>query len=1063
MKLIKQANLAFRRGRSDKVYEVDLCEVGPDQYVVNFRYGRRGATLRDGSKTLVAVPLEEAQAAFDKLVDSKVTKGYTHVDPSAGAPPPAPPVPPTPTPQAPPTGDPLPGADPYRTAAAPGEGGPYRGSGQPPRAVGRERAVLDRLARGDRAPRGAWPLDRAIWRAGELELAQAEPQLLNLLDTVPAGKKDLRLYGLVWALGRCGSTRAIPAILRIYQDRASKPATHRIAAEALRRLYGEIDRQTFIDGLIGTLPPTLAGAVREGPTEQLIENLRGALGRGDRGAFRALHTLYLVDNEHARAALLEVIREAPMARDYFQALRALFKCSEYRHDGEVFGLLARRFETVHANSYSYHQRDRVKPFGTATRQYLRLRTWRVLRRLGELEHHDWVRMAVGVLLPFTDDDAREPREANYWTWQNERRVLRWGPYADFWAFNHLLYGNSTRYRPDERGRAWRSSEDTPRRGRGRPGRPARRPGAPGREESFPQLWDRMPAALLHLLDGSRCEPVHQFGVMALRANPRFLDQLDTDPVIMLLGRPYEVTARLGFDLAVRLYNSSAPDWELVSGVALCAFGPARDQARQWIEGQRAAFLQQSELVALLASSVYADNRTFCLNLLRSAVLPDAQVQAIIGRLFAVLQQLGEGEGQRAADIGTILVKAFGAQLSGIGVQVIRDLMGHVLPEVQELAGDLLLAHTELACQVPDDILLGLLSSEREAVRGIGARLLGQLPDTSLLQRQDLLVQLSLHAAADLRQAIRPVIGRLAASQPQFAASVAAALMEALRRKERAEGVHSHLLSLLKQELQSCLGAVDRDQVWRLLQAKYSHAQELGGILLASNVDAEELSIRQIVRLASHDILSVRQASWAMSHKSLERFKQGMPSAVRMLDASWEDSRAFAFGFFRDNFDSQQLTPAILVSICDSVREDVQQFGRELITRYFTQEHGQEYLLKLSEHPSEALQLFATNYLERFAAGNLERIEQLRSYFVSVLSRVNRGRVAKSRILAFLHQQALVDEQVARIVAEILTRQSVTMAIGDKATMIEAMLSINRTYPDIQLPLVEHDVEVRRGV
>ncbi len=1058
MKLVKQANLAFRRGRSDKVYEVDLCEVGPNQYVVNFRYGRRGTALKDGSKTVVAVPLAEAEKVYDKLVSSKVTKGYQQVDPAAISPPP--PLPPTPA--APPAQDPLPDGSPYRTSAGgPGAGSPYRSAGTPS-AVGRERAVLNRLSRGDRAPRGEWPLDRAIWRAGELALRQAEPLLLNLMDSVPAGKKHLRAYGLIWALGRCGSSKAIPAILRVYQDRGSRPATRRIAAEALRLLYSDADRELFIDGLIGALPAGLVELTRSGPAKQLASTLRTLLEGGDASVFGALHTLYLIDNEHARGALLDVMGDAPLGKDYFQALRAIFKCAEYRHDGEVFGLLAHRFETTRANTWRDWRSSRgVRPFGDATRQYLRLRTWRVLRRMGELQEQDWVKMAVGVLLPFTDDDARAPQETTYWSWQGDRRTVRWGAYSNYWAFNHLLYGNSDRYEPDDRGRAWRSTSTSGSR-RGRPGRPARRPGTPGREESFPGLWDRMPQGLLHLMDGSRCEQVHEFGVKALRANPDFLDQLDTGPVTMLLSRPYEITARLGFDLAVRLYNSSAPDWDLIMSVVQCAYGPAREQGRQWIEGQRAAFLADGELVTVLCASPHADNRAFALNLLRSSVLPDEQARSIIGRLFAVLLALGEGEGERVADMAAILIKAFGQQLTGVSVDVVRDLMQHPLAEAQELAGELLMAHAELAGQVPDDILLGLLGSERESVRGIGARLLGQLPDQALLHRQDLLVQLSCHGQPDLRGAIRPVIGRLATSHPLFARRVADMLMAALRRKEPGEGVHSHLLALLKHELRSCIDTIGREEVLQLLHARYPQAQELGGLLLA-NIDAEELTIRQIVRLASHEILSVRQGCWAMCHKSVERFKQGMPSAVKLLDAKWEDSRAFAFGFFRDNFTGAELTPPILVSICDSVREDVQQFGRELITRYFAEEHGQEYLLKLSEHPSEALQLFATNYLERFAAGDIERLEQLRPYFVTVLSRVNKGRVAKSRCLAFLQQEALADERAAGVAADILTRQSVTMAIGDKASMIEAMVQIGRAYPALELPITEREVEVRRGV
>lgn len=41
MRLVKQTFLYFKEGNSDKVYEIDLCDVGNDKYVVNIRYGRR--------------------------------------------------------------------------------------------------------------------------------------------------------------------------------------------------------------------------------------------------------------------------------------------------------------------------------------------------------------------------------------------------------------------------------------------------------------------------------------------------------------------------------------------------------------------------------------------------------------------------------------------------------------------------------------------------------------------------------------------------------------------------------------------------------------------------------------------------------------------------------------------------------------------------------------------------------------------------------------------------------------------------------------------------------------
>ncbi len=72
---IQSASLYFREGNSDKEYRAAIEPIG-DGFVVNFAYGRRGGTLNTGTKTPVPVPEAEAIKVFDKLVTSKVAKGY---------------------------------------------------------------------------------------------------------------------------------------------------------------------------------------------------------------------------------------------------------------------------------------------------------------------------------------------------------------------------------------------------------------------------------------------------------------------------------------------------------------------------------------------------------------------------------------------------------------------------------------------------------------------------------------------------------------------------------------------------------------------------------------------------------------------------------------------------------------------------------------------------------------------------------------------------------------------------------------------------------------------------
>ena len=73
--IIKSVTLYFRQGRSDKVYQAAIEERG-DRFIVSFAYGRRGTTLKAGTKTPQPVGLVQAERIHSKLVASKLAKGY---------------------------------------------------------------------------------------------------------------------------------------------------------------------------------------------------------------------------------------------------------------------------------------------------------------------------------------------------------------------------------------------------------------------------------------------------------------------------------------------------------------------------------------------------------------------------------------------------------------------------------------------------------------------------------------------------------------------------------------------------------------------------------------------------------------------------------------------------------------------------------------------------------------------------------------------------------------------------------------------------------------------------
>ena len=69
--------LYYKQGGSDKVYQASIDGDDSTGYIVNYAYGRRGATLTTGSKTTTPVDHASAVKIYEKLVNEKQAKGYS--------------------------------------------------------------------------------------------------------------------------------------------------------------------------------------------------------------------------------------------------------------------------------------------------------------------------------------------------------------------------------------------------------------------------------------------------------------------------------------------------------------------------------------------------------------------------------------------------------------------------------------------------------------------------------------------------------------------------------------------------------------------------------------------------------------------------------------------------------------------------------------------------------------------------------------------------------------------------------------------------------------------------
>ena len=1077
MKLVKQSRLQYQDQTSDKVYEVDLCEVGTNQYLVNFRYGKRGGNLKDGTKTSSPVNLTEATKIFDKLVTSKTKKGYQPEGQAAASP--------TPKPIVKLEMPNVEGAaknivSRLKQAAEQADG---HGGSPAAKAIsiwGSIKKIIKETTGYAKAnPTGyQWPLTRIVWRAGELKIKEATPFLLKL----PIGKNLIEQYSLIWALGKCGDASIISHLDDlIKQKKVLKPAKA-LAREVKRSLLNDADCLKWSKKLLATLPADYQEAIKEKDNIKLLTALEKTVKK-QKTASDEIATLYLLDESSTvRQSLRAWIKKAPMkGGGHFQGIRQLFKAAEFRVDGEMYGLIAHKVFTNNAGYSVDYWRDYVyveengrwinvnvkkelaSPksrigFSEKTKTYFEKRSWRTLRKKAEQGDLDYIKMAVGILSMYTDKDKKNIPPYTHYTservngrWQYTNHVLHYTDYSPYDTFNQILYKNSPRYKSNTSRTAWVLKTDV-----------KKGDTTDQREEAYPELWDKVPQGTLHLLATSNCTPVQEFAVRTAKANmDNLMPYIDEDFICILLKKPYNDTALLGLDLARQKYLSGKPSAKLILALINSIIPEASQLGLELLDKQQDLLKDTSLVISCLFTPHKELSKVFG-NILTAHTFSEEQSKDIVAvasaKLLAYSSNASDQDKAIITNASNYLVAHFQDQLSKSSFTTIQNFLDHPLPEVKVFGAKLLLSDTIDKTTIPEPLILGLINGESPEMREVGIELLGKLPNEKLIEKRELLKGLCLSPHSEVRKNAHPIVANLAKKDKIFGQTFTNEIVMFLLRTEDSEDRDQDIRALLENHLGEFVKELPLRKILQLIHSPRKAANQMGYELLNTHKTHEDLKMRQIVRLANHEMYPIRQWCWNVYKNQPARIKYESSEAVRLVDAKWDDSRDFAFDYFRKNFAQEDWTPEILVSICDSVNPLVQQFGKELITNFFEEKNGEQYLLQLSQHPTADLQQFATNYLDRFATDSPEKIKELELYFITVLSGVNKSSVAKERIFNFLRKEALKNEDTAKVVAGILTRQSAMMVIRDKAQCIKIMRDLQQVYPDLPMSAKLKDIE-----
>jgi len=1030
MKLLKKTTLVFQENRSDKVYQVELCELASrneERYLLNFSYGRRGSTLRQGSKTPDPVSLSTAETLFASVVVSKMNKGYVDADDKA-------PV-----------------------IVKVSETNEAKAANQILLA-----ALLDSLASESKSKRRS----RIIWRLAELAYFAEDAESLAPILVKLIGKGHwLEDYSIVWALGRLQAVVYLDKVQALCHSKYDTLAN--MAFDVCLQLSTHQQALCLLEKRLLELPGELQQAIQQDHYSDIDRSLSILLSDKNKKQpdFNALLvSCYQLSHlyPNLRKALLVLLETLPFEPGYFKGVRAIYKIAELRLDGPVFALLARRFETTKAyfrNEYNWTwiegegsikvDKELKKPnsklaYSNRTRDYLRRRTWRSIQRLGSCGDRRYVEQATEVLLAIRDEHGDEPRRSEQFNyvnqdgrWQSQLASSRYfDSFASFLSFNHILFEHSEVYKALPNGRSWQKNEQAV---------------DVERSECFPELWEQQPEYALRLLERSECALVHDFAGGLLRACPEFCLSINVIQLATLLGSAYVQTNELALDLVKQRLANECLD----NALLLALLQSSLEQAR--VLGLE--HMQQSEIesddidwLCSLLSLTHHDVQTYVLAALQNKVFSAEQQKLLLNALVNKLLCInGELEQQHINRLAAFILQHAATATSQYGLTNIESLLMSSDCVKQLLGAHLLVGNAIAFGDIPERLLQAIHHSDSAAVRGMGGALIGKQDDDKLILQLGLLVGLYQKGEQAERAELLVLFQRLVLKKSDWAEQILQCLMTLAFQSEQQQGLHDEVVEFFAAHLQTAMLTLDKNTVWRLLQAQSRAAQRLGALALPLQ-SASLFSVKQWALMGRHVDVSVRQFAYSAYRDNVGMIKQNVRDALPILDNAWQDASEFGFDFFRQHFDKQEWTPQTIIFLCDSVNEAVQAFGRELLQGFFEQEDGPEYLLKLSQHPSNNMQLFVSNFLQDYATDQPERILSLQAYFTTVLSQVNKGRLCKDRIFSFLLQEALKDKAVAEMVAALFARLSLTVVHKDKARLIQAMLQLQALDLIITLPL-----------
>ncbi|MCD8405577.1 WGR domain-containing protein [Tenacibaculum dicentrarchi] len=1010
MKLIKQKKLYFSDEKSDKVYEVDLCE-SQDLFIVNFRYGKRGASLREGTKTVFPVSYEEAEKIFNKLVGSKEKKGYSEANLS--------------------------------------EKKQVENPKKEEKSTTRKDTILKYL---NQALKGTytrnWKVARIINRVGVLKIKEAIPLIAQFIHS----SDKFEQYNALSVLIDFNESNYVEDAIKIFKKDTFNTIGGRVSVAYILKYGNTSDIET------------VQNEARKYITKVKLDSLKTRLlaeilGENPKNPMLLFYVyIYSFNNEKLRLELLEVIEEIPLKVDTFKSVRYIYRTAYATNDTQFFALVSKRIAIsngTYSSDFPYindeydwveASEEKKKPnpriaFSGKTKNYFNKNTYQKVYTLSTDNQEAYIEYAKELLCSLNDkEDTAPENRTTEWVYNRETGYepeFRCYPkYHQFLALMYILYGNSTRFKCI--GNKWFYIDELT--------------DNSIREDILPTVWNKKPSEVLSILANAKSSIAVDFSLKIIKENPHFLENLSEEILAKLIRHYHPKVLNLIAEVLEQKYAIAQAPEEILLILVSSRYKKAVELGIKWLDKHEASYLSSTSLLTKLLLTDEVLVIGYLSDLYKNNVAYNTPI--FIDDLITLFDESSNYTAEFLIAVNYLIGNTFfGKLLSEISAQYIISLSASKFVTNQLFAINLAKHNTTSVYELFKDTYKEYITSDEAILRTAGVELLTYFPDEFLLENKQNIIGFCFSEDEAVRKAIEPTIRKLIHLDEEFKEYLRKKLLASLIEDETYEGLHQNCFNILVQFYGTQKEPVSEEEIIALILSKHEFAQKLGTPLFERRVDMNNLKMPELVRLAHSDVFSVRTQLHNYFKNNVARVNYELEEALPIFNTNWQDVIDWADAYFKTSIEAKNWTVPLLLYVCDHVKEQVQLLGRSLITTHFSEEKGLPLLVSLQEHPTKNMQFFVTNYLEGYASDNIKVILQLEDYFKTTLFYINTNRATKTRVYSFLENQSKKYKEIAEMTVRVLTAILDTKTAIDKNKVIEILITISEIHTDVEVPLL----------